>query len=62
VFGAANIAMSQGACSPGDGWIPAGLALFAALVFGADGMVWQAKRRLRDRIAAAGSEAAGPCS
>jgi uncharacterized membrane protein len=60
VFGAALIAMSQGAYALADAWILAGLALFVGLALVAEGVVWPAERRLQDLVAAAGSDDAGP--
>lgn len=47
VFGFALIAMSQGAYALRDGWILSGLALFAALVLLAEGVLWPAERRVQ---------------
>ncbi len=60
VFGFALIAMSHGAYSLGDGWVLAGVALFAALALLAEGVLWPAERRLQQAVAAAGTPAAGP--
>jgi uncharacterized membrane protein len=59
VFGFALLAMSQGAYALGDGWVLAGLALFAAIVLLAEGVMWPAERRLQAAVAAAGP-ATGP--
>ncbi len=60
VFGFALIAMSHGAYSLGDGWVLAGVALFAALALLAEGVLWPAERRLQQAVAAAGAPPAGP--
>ena len=54
VFGFALLAMSQGAYALGDGWVLAGLAIFAAVALLAEGMLWPAERRLQAALAATG--------
>ena len=46
--------MSQGAYALGDGWVLAGLAIFAAVALLAEGVLWPAERRLQAALAAAG--------
>ena len=53
VFGFALLAMSQGAYALGDGWVLAGLAIFAAVALLAEGVLWPAERRLQAAVAAA---------
>jgi len=55
VFGFALLAMSQGAYALGDGWVLAGLVLFAAAVLLSEGLMWPAERRLQAAVAAAGT-------
>jgi hypothetical protein len=55
VFGFALLAMSQGAYALGDGWVLAGLGIFAAVVLLAEGVLWPTERRLQAAIAAADS-------
>ena len=52
VFGFALLAMSQGAYALGDGWVLAGLAIFAAVALLAEGVLWPAERRLQAAVAA----------
>ena len=54
VFGFALLAMSQGAYALGDGWVLAGLVLFAAVALLAEGVLWPAERRLQAAVAVAG--------
>ena len=54
VFGFALLAMSQGAYALGDGWVLAGLVIFAAVVLLAEGVLWPAERRLQAAVTAAG--------
>ena len=59
VFGFALLAMSRGAYALGDGWVLAGLALFAAIALLGEGVMWPAERRLQAAVTAAGT-ASGP--
>jgi Predicted integral membrane protein (DUF2269) len=47
VFGFALVAMSQGAYALGQGWVLGGLAIFAALAFVGEGVLWPAEQRLQ---------------
>ena len=58
VFGFALLAMSQGAYALGDGWVLAGLVLFAAVALLAEGVLWPAERRLQAAVGDAGTGAA----
>jgi uncharacterized membrane protein len=58
VFGLALLAMSQGAYALGDGWVLAGLVLFAAVALLAEGVLWPAERRLQAAVAVAGPSTA----
>ena len=58
VFGFALLAMSQGAYALGDGWVLAGLVLFAAVALLAEGVLWPAERRLQAAVAVAGPSSA----
>jgi hypothetical protein len=60
VFGFTLIGMSQGAYAVTDTWVLGGLAIFVALAFLAEGVLWPAERRLQQALAAAGTAAAGP--
>ena len=51
IFGFALLAMSQGAYSLRQGWVTGGLAIFVALTFVAEGMVWPTERRLQMSLA-----------
>ncbi len=53
VFGFALLAMSQGAYALADGWILAGLGIFAAVALLSEGVLWPAERRLQAAVAAA---------
>jgi len=55
VFGFALLATSQGAYALGDGWVLAGLALFAAFALLAEGVMWPAERRLQAALLSAGT-------
>ena len=59
MFGFALLAMSQGAYALRDGWVLAGLAIFVAVAFLGEGVLWPAERRLQTALAAAGPGAAG---
>ncbi len=54
VFGFALLAMSQGAYALGDGWVLAGLGIFAVVALLAEGVLWPAERRLQAAVAVAG--------
>jgi uncharacterized membrane protein len=56
VFGFALVAMSRGAYALGQGWILAGLALFALMALLAEGGMWPAERRVQAALAAANAE------
>ena len=60
VFGFALLAMSRGAYALGEGWVLAGLALFAAVAFVAEGVLWPAERRLQAAVGGAATGAAPP--
>ena len=47
VFGLALIAMSQGAYALGQGWVLGGLAIFAAVAYLGEGVLWPAEQRLQ---------------
>jgi Predicted integral membrane protein (DUF2269) len=47
VFGFALLAMSQGAYALGQGWVLAGLAIFAAVALLGEGALWPAEQRLQ---------------
>jgi hypothetical protein len=51
VFGFALVAMSQGAFALADGWVLAGLVLFAALAVVCEGVLWPAERRVQAALA-----------
>src|SRR5580692_4274455 len=59
VFGFALLAMSQGAYALGDGWVLSGLAIFVAVAFLGEGVLWPAERRLQNAFATAGPAAVG---
>jgi uncharacterized membrane protein len=44
--------MSQGAFALADGWVLAGLVLFAALAVVCEGVMWPAERRVQAALAA----------
>ena len=50
--------MSRGAYALGDGWVLAGVALFAAVALLGEGVLWPAERRLQAAVAAAGPSTA----
>jgi len=57
VFGFILLAMSQGAYALSDGWVAAGLAVFVAVAFVAEGILWPAERRLQvSLVPAAGAD------
>jgi uncharacterized membrane protein len=58
VFGLALLAMSRGAYALGDGWVLAGVALFAAVALLGEGVLWPAERRLQAAVAAEGPSTA----
>jgi hypothetical protein len=67
VFGFALVAMSQGAYALGQGWVLGGLAIFAALAFVGEGVLWPAEQRLQialsdgePRVAESGDRAERP--
>jgi hypothetical protein len=51
VFGFALVGMSQGAYALGQGWVLGGLAIFAALAFLGEGVLWPAEQRLQIALA-----------
>jgi hypothetical protein len=59
VFGFALVAMSQGAYALGQGWVLGGLAIFAALAFLGEGVLWPAEQRLQGTLAASGEAGGG---
>jgi hypothetical protein len=58
VLGLALLGMSHGAYGLGDGWVLAGLVIFVAVAFGAEGLLWPAEQRLRHSVT--GPELDGP--
>ncbi len=50
VFGVALMAMSHGDWSFSDGWLTAGLVLWAAAAVGAELVLWPAERRLQAAV------------
>ena len=50
VFGFALLAMSRGAYALGDGWVLGGVAIFVAVAFVAEGVLWPAERRLQAAV------------
>jgi hypothetical protein len=59
VFGFALVAMSQGAYALGQGWILGGLAIFAALAFVGEGVLWPAEQRLQIALAPGDDDGGG---
>jgi uncharacterized membrane protein len=53
VFGFALLAMSHGAYALAQGWVLAGLALFAGVALVGEGVLWPAERRLQVAVTAA---------
>ncbi len=51
VFGFALLAMSQGAYALREGWVLAGIGLFAGVALLAEGVLWPAERRLQTAVA-----------
>lgn len=51
VLGIALVAMSHGAYTFREGWIVAGLGLFAGVVLLCEGVAWPAERRLQSALA-----------
>jgi Predicted integral membrane protein (DUF2269) len=47
IFGFALVAMSQGAYALRQGWVLGGLAIFAALAYLGEAVLWPAERRLQ---------------
>ncbi len=60
VFGFALVGMSQGAYALGEGWVLAGLVLFAAVALVAEGALWPAERRLQAAVGGVASAAPVP--
>jgi uncharacterized membrane protein len=58
VFGFVLLAMSHGAYSLGQGWVLAGLGLFAGVALVGEGAMWPAEQRLQ-RTVTAGDPATG---
>jgi len=58
VFGFALVGMSQGAYALSDGWVLAGLAIFAAVAVVAEGVLWPTERRLQGELAVRSAAAA----
>ena len=56
VFGLVLIAMSQGAYALGQGWVIGGLAIFAALAYVGEGVLWPAEQRLQVALSRAATE------
>ncbi len=50
VLGFALVGMSRGAFSAGDGFVVAGLGLWAAAMLGAEAVLWPAERRVRRAV------------
>jgi hypothetical protein len=59
VFGFVLVAMSQGAYALGQGWILGGLAIFAALAFVGEGVLWPAEQRLQIALARGDDDGGG---
>ena len=59
VFGFALVAMSQGAYALGQGWVLGGLAIFAALAFLGEGVLWPAEQRLQIALSESGDDGGG---
>jgi hypothetical protein len=59
VFGFALVAMSQGAYALGQGWVLGGLAIFAALAYLGEGMLWPAEQRLQIALLESGDDGGG---
>jgi uncharacterized membrane protein len=58
LFGAALLAMSKGAYDLGEGWVLAGVGLFAAVAVVGEAVVWPAERRLQAVVGAARKDGA----
>ena len=50
VFGVALVAMSDGDWSYADGWVTAGLLLWAIVALGAEMVLWPAERRIQAEL------------
>jgi len=50
VFGLALVGMSRGAYALGDGWVLAGIVLFAALAAVCESVLWPAERRVQSGV------------
>jgi hypothetical protein len=50
-LGFALLGMSHGAYGPDDGWVLAGLAVWAVATGGAEGLLWPAERRIQASLA-----------
>jgi hypothetical protein len=59
VFGFTLVAMSQGAYALGQGWVLGGLAIFAALAFLGEGVLWPAEQRLQIALSPADDDPGG---
>jgi uncharacterized membrane protein len=59
VFGFALVAMSQGAYALGQGWVLGGLAIFVALAFVGEGVLWPAEQRLQTALSPSDHDAEG---
>jgi hypothetical protein len=64
VLGLALLGMSQGAYDLDDGWVLAGIVIFVAVIFLAEGLLWPAEQRVARALSAAppigGAEDAPP--
>jgi Predicted integral membrane protein (DUF2269) len=59
VFGLALVAMSQGAYALGQGWVLGGLAIFAALAFLGEAVLWPAEQRMQIGLSHADDDRGG---
>jgi uncharacterized membrane protein len=58
VLGFVLLGMSRGVYSLDDEWVLIGLALWAAVAFGAEGVLWPAERRIQTRLTATSATSA----
>ncbi len=56
VLGLALLGMSKGAYDLGDGWVLAGIVIFVAVIFVAEGLLWPAEQRVARALAGAPSD------
>ena len=62
VFGFALLALSRGAYALADGWVLAGLVLFALVAVVCEVVLWPAERRLQQAVAEAGDGPLAPAA